>query len=679
MKLLYIGSRDFLAESLIEKFRKEDYEISFLSEKKFSGKKDYKMENRFYNYSTNIDTLETIISSVKPDVFVFAGLNYLDYLWNEENEDYLTILRYALELSQKYKVGKFIYLSSVEVFGTINQEVTEEYSISPETRKGIIMAQGEYLVELYRSKYGMHASTVRSSYVYSKTCNNESKDFLSTMFQNADLNEKGLTDISNKYQPVFVEDFVEAIKRITEYGRSTTYQIASTKEIKEPLINCNKIKEELEWVDFYSLTSMLENNEIIYSKSKRSEKKKRKKTSVPIRRTIENVFIFAVFFILYLISNEHPLFSKIQWLLIYVMIISIFYGVRQSLFSILLASAGYLYVTNLNIFEMANFYSYAEAAIVIVSFVFFGTVISYQFDMMREKSREIKKNHDLLSDELNELKEINMENVRVKEEYEKRILNSKSGITKVYDIVNRLMVLQPERIFVELMQVIREFLDTDKISVYKTNKNSPYFRLINALNANSVIEGKSWNIEKFPKIQDAIENGEIFQGDVWKNEPAFVIPINHHGELIAVVVVKEVSFEKQSLYYLNVLRTLRMLIVDSVIKAVDYERINRADRYEEATDVLKWNSFLEILKIAEEKKLKGVADYSVLKIENPKESNIIDELSSMLRITDFIGSDTEGVLYTLLSNSNENDSINVISRMREKGINAHIVNELKGV
>lgn len=70
------------------------------------------------------------------------------------------------------------------------------------------------------------------------------------------------------------------------------------------------------------------------------EHRKKKKRIVPvgIRQLVENLLIFAVFFALSSLCGSHSLFSKIDWLMIYVILISISYNIYQSAFAAVLLS-----------------------------------------------------------------------------------------------------------------------------------------------------------------------------------------------------------------------------------------------------------------------------------------------------------------------------------------------------
>ena len=281
---------------------------------------------------------------------------------------------------------------------------------------------------------------------------------------------------------------------------------------------------------------------------------------------------------------------------------------------------------------------------------------------------------DLLAEEeYEELKKINEENVLIKNEYEERLLDSKSGLSRLYQIVSRLMVLEPDRIFMEIMQIVASLLHTDTVAVYRVKENSPYLRLLNALNEASTAEGKSWDISPYPDIRKAMEKGELYQGDIWNEKPAVVLPILYQDMCVAVILIKSLPYQSQTLYHTNLLKTLSLLLRESVARALEYEELARDRLYEKGTDILKTEAFEKNVLLAKEKAEANMADYCVLELSHEKpEAELCRMLSPKLRETDYFGTDDTGALYLLLNNTKEQDLDGLKSRFLEDGVKMRI-------
>ena len=70
------------------------------------------------------------------------------------------------ELSKKYNVKKFVYISSSMVYGTFPDDVTEDYNCKPQGHYGIMKLAGEQLVKDYTRRGHFSHVIIRPSAVY---------------------------------------------------------------------------------------------------------------------------------------------------------------------------------------------------------------------------------------------------------------------------------------------------------------------------------------------------------------------------------------------------------------------------------------------------------------------------------------------------------------------------------
>jgi len=71
-----------------------------------------------------------------------------------------------LELSDKYEVRKFIYISSSMVYGDFEDDVKEDYDCKPQGQYGILKLAGEWLVKDYSRRTNLAYTIMRPSAVY---------------------------------------------------------------------------------------------------------------------------------------------------------------------------------------------------------------------------------------------------------------------------------------------------------------------------------------------------------------------------------------------------------------------------------------------------------------------------------------------------------------------------------
>jgi nucleoside-diphosphate-sugar epimerase len=71
-----------------------------------------------------------------------------------------------LEACTKFKVRKFIYISSSMVYGDFTDDVKEDYDCKPQGQYGILKFAGEWLTKDYSKRTGINYTIIRPSAVY---------------------------------------------------------------------------------------------------------------------------------------------------------------------------------------------------------------------------------------------------------------------------------------------------------------------------------------------------------------------------------------------------------------------------------------------------------------------------------------------------------------------------------
>lgn len=700
MKIAYIGTKDQLAETFIERMNKEGNDVYFLSVRDFPRTISERWKYRFYKISLSGDNYHKTLQSIRPDWVVFAGTYFMDCVYQEKEEEDVTLLTRTLQILSDRKDVRFLLLSSTEVYGKSAKKADEQQTVMPVGERGMRFVREEQMLQLYGRQYGLYGAVIRASSLYADQAREGATDFLSRGFADVMAGKKGTVLVNDILQPLHTADLVDAVKRVMDSEKQGVYNAAGSFEISRKrlfeligkragvpeekiqweetdqwiLADNGRLKKETEWTDFHKLEDQFADGGISYEKAAAKSKRVRKgRIPAGIRRTLENLLVFSAFFAVNYISAPHSLFSRIEWLTIYVILISVFLGIRQSTLAVILASAAYLFMQDLNIFNMTNFYSYAGSVLKIMEFVFLGLVISYVTDMLREELRDTRRELVMREEEYEELKAINDENVMIKNEYEERILDSKYGFPKLYRVVSRLMVQQPERIFMEIVSIVSEMVHTDTVAVYRVKEDSPYLRLINALNEESAQEGKSWNLTAYPDIQASVIAGELYQGDVWKGEPAIVLPILYQGNCVAAILIKTLPYTSQTLYYVNLLKTLSLLLREAVGRALDHEELMKEEIYLQGTEVMKPEPFHRNILLAGERAEKKLAEYCVVQITGRDGfEEACRKAAEGLRATDCLGTDGSGNLYVLLNNTGTDDVEYLQKRLAEGGLDAKI-------
>ncbi|MFV0362713.1 MAG: NAD-dependent epimerase/dehydratase family protein [Suipraeoptans sp.] len=693
MKILYIGASDDLASSFIERMVKEEYELYLFSNLEVDG---YKGKYKYYEMTDNATTVTKLLQSISPEVIVFAGNHFAeDGMYLELGKYYNLLLQVLRETKSLKQLKEFVLLSSTEVYDVKADVAYEDVEISPKCNKGIFFASLENSFVLYENEVDYPRSILRLSDMYSDNCSNNKYGIVNRAYRDIEMSNSEVL-IENKHmQLLHVDDAIDALFRVIESQKCGCYNVASLQIVESktlyeniahklnkscdvsvdaaipcPYINCDKIVNELEWVDRADILTDVSKGRIIFDKKK--EVKVKRKWNMPknVRELVENTLLFLVFFFIYTFTYDHGLFSSINWLLIYVILAAINMGVRQSIIAIVLSSASYLLVNRTSILQMTNFYSYSESILIIMQFIFLGMSISYSCELLKKKIEEQSNSLSQLTKEYREVEDINRQNVRIKKEYEKRLLESETGLPRLQTITKRLNKLSVDEVYAEVLHVFSEFLDTYNLAIYYMKDDTPRLRLMNSLGDSYFSVGKTWDLSNNSNMLNTLRKGEIYIGSVWKNEPAAVLPIVLENKTIAVIMLKVFSTKRNNLYNLNTIRTLGTIISDSIAMAIKYEEACRNTKYLTGTKILKKKAFSDKLALAKQREQRNLANYKIIEAVDISIPDMDRVRKEGLRETDYCGVLKNNKIGILLNNTTEVEVDYVIARLLDIGVKA---------
>lgn len=291
-----------------------------------------------------------LLVSIAPEGVIFAGNHYLNSLFFEESDADITLLSRTLHALENKRM-RFLLLSSTEVYGDTEGKTDESGALAPRSERGIRFAREEHLFRIYREQFGLDGAALRASKIYENAVGG-GVDFLSRSFRAVVSKTEGTLPYE-ELQPLHAADFVDAILKALIFGKNPVYNvcssadlstmqldalIAKTQGIETPpiiwekppfvtLADASLIQKELGWQPHKNLEEQLLEGEITYEPPKKKKPEKERITiSMAFRQSIEHLFIFAAFFALDALFQSNSLFAKVNWPLIYVVVVAIYYG-----------------------------------------------------------------------------------------------------------------------------------------------------------------------------------------------------------------------------------------------------------------------------------------------------------------------------------------------------------------
>lgn len=254
------------------------------------------------------------------------------------------------------------------------------------------------------------------------------------------------------------------------------------------------------------------------------------------------------------------------------------------------------------------------------------------------------------------------------ETFEGERASKSDELQNIYDLMRSLHTEELDSTLIEIMQVLPKLIQTKTISIYYCQQGSCWLRLMDSLNEESVMGGKSWNVSENTKIFDAIKKGEVYQGMFNDDEPDIIIPIIYKDTFTFVIVMKSLPYKFKSFYYINLLKVISLLLECFVEKTLLYEEMSKEENYIENTEILNSEAFKRRVSLAQEKLNRNMSEYCVVEIMYKGSLyDIAEKINKVIRVTDCLGIDDKNRLFMLLSNTNSKDSKYLRNRILECG------------
>lgn len=710
MKVLVTGGYRFIGWSTAIRFYKEGYAVHILNDEN-GVPRDKNIPHKTYNYK--------FTSSKYDKIFEINNFDVVVHIPNMHNKkkNHLAELQYILELSSKYDVKKFIYISSVSLYKFNNEDIIDEnHELNPMSCYGINLLSMEQYCKFWNETHDIQVCSLRISSVYGAgySVHDEQNiigNLIAKNIKKGSIEIENTIDIkeNNLKDYIYVDDLVDAIYKSVEFCKSfalniTSYSLSDGANIENEIVNIidgnkegvrknkgimirkqgysnKQAISELNWVPRYSLHNGIEKTYqwIVGEgiKEKVVEKKKESNVLNSLKKVIpyiENILaLILVIIISNLLTNMHVI-PVIDLKIIYIALIAIVYGLNQSIISIVLASIYYIYTMLLQGHNIVALLYNPNTLLTISIYIFVGTVLGYLLDSKddeitykEEELKILKEKFDFIYGMYNEVKD-------VKNALEYQIQTSEDSFGKIYKITSALDTLRPDKIFSEAINVIEDLTQNKSIAIFVLSKNKSFLRLA-SVSSNIVNKvQKSINIENYRQIKDSISNNEIYiNKSMDRDLPEMICPISVDNNIIAVIAVYEMEFEDNTLYKQNLFRTLSSLIASALLKAQVYDEAIYNKKYWNDNGVLKFEYFLEVVYEKEQRKQEKKGEYTILEVKDQSNAATEKIITKNIRDIDYISKSNDGDMYILLSNTSEDESMFVKNRLIKNGISAGIV------
>ncbi len=623
-------------------------------------------------------SIKAIFETYDFDVVVYFSGD-LTYHSTEKND--AEELREVLEFSKETKKDiRILYLSSLDS------------SFNKITDRSILCSAKEKLCEFYAKSYSLDIKTVQVPYLYSGVYN---KDFLYKVFEkihnkktmvldempSSKMHFISLMDLSKLISRIidnwkcqsgilsvgddFNIKFSDFSEKIAEINPDAKFDYTGTVESGILELNNKVLRNEYGW---FARISLLEDLEEEYEKYLASKQEKTLTLWQKIKKWIEEhslfvkiaelLLLFLVTELLLFFTDSAVIFSIVDFRMAYIVIMATVHGLNFGMLAAALSSVSWLVA---KVYSGTNLLTIFYEPTNWLAFVFFfliGALCGYIKLRKDDTIRFVSEQNKLLEDKLVFTREIYEDTYKEKRDLKKQIIGSKDSFGKIFDITRKLDTVEPQRLYLRIMETFEEILENKNITVYSVNKQSTFGRLEVA--SRDIIDtvSRSISTETYSKVIDRISEGEIFRNtDLSGEYPMYAAGVYRGDELVLLIFLWRADIEQRSLYYVNLFKILRDLVQMSLLRAFDYNQAVYEKQYIKKTHIMNIDAFDEVLNNYMALAEKRVSTYVLLEIDRNGYS--YEEMDKLLvgkvRANDIIGASDNGNIRLLLSQATDKD------------------------
>lgn len=724
MNVLLIGGCSSVINNLIIKLNKEGHRIYLLTGSRYE-KQPYQKVFEKYHFPYDAGCLNEIFESINPDLTIFMGAYDTNFDWRNEEAEAVKYSACMMNILMGYVMnsrGRFIYLSSDEVFqGNFEENLTEDMSPEPQGFKSMVLAQAEEMCESYGKNCNQDIIVLRLDHLFSmpdaladvtdictKMCLESLDKYIITVDDNHTFSLLYATDaIEYLYQVAVCKTHQYSLYNLSSETPVTERQLAelirkhmwfNVEIVSLSLQPSRKILSAARFRDEFHPSFLCDTAEVVprivshmkkyrrtflYGEGKKKNIRERLleragwlvKVLIPFA---ENFLAFIVFFMLNNRAVGSRYFHSLDFYLLYVLLFAIVYGQQQATLSAALAVAGYCFR---QMYDRSGFELMLDSNtyVWIAQLFILGLAVGYMRDYITKMKREHAEEKEFLTQQLQDIKEINDSNVRVKDALETQIVNQNDSVGKIYSITSSLNQYSEEEVLFYAAETIAKLMKSKDVAIY-TISNGEYARLFSSTSPKARCMGNSIKYRQLGEMYESLVEKQVFiNRKLDERYPLMANAIyDENRSMQMIIMIWGIPWESMTLGQANQLVVISALIHNAVVRANKYLEALEEERYIDGTKILEEEAFTALINAYLKAEKKGLTECIVLRVETAPDISYKDlamRISAKLRHQDYVGILQDERLYVLLSNARRQDAVPVMERLSAIGCKSEIVEE----
>ena len=391
---------------------------------------------------------------------------------------------------------------------------------------------------------------------------------------------------------------------------------------------------------------------------------------------LETVLLFALAEALTALDHGMIQFRTVDFRLLFVVIIATVHGMTPGMIAAALATAALMVSYGAEGVSWVSLFYEPANWLAFIAYFITGAACGYIKLRNNENIRFIQEENQLLRQRVTFIRSIYQDTLADKRMYRRQLLGRKDSFGKIYSITRELESLQPGVLFGKTVQVLENVLENRTVSIYSIDGNQAYARLEVSSAAVAAKAPRSLSMKDYQEVAIAIER----QG-IWVNRqlnpalPMYAAGVRQEGRLLVLIMVADAEAEQMNLYVQNLFRILCGLLETALLRAYEYQRMARGERYAADTCLLKPDAFCERLRVAWDMQEKKIASHVLLRLVTRDDSarQIHERIARRIRANDAAGFGPDGACYLLLNQAQEENIPLILERLGESGYSMQVV------
>lgn len=710
MKVLITGGYGFIGSYVAEKFFKEDYEIIIIDDLSSGQKSNVSIPHTAYTFAADNDNCTEVFRIHNIDIVVHLAHTDTSSFFIHDNKQSnianISGLINILSLSAQYKVKKFLLISDIKVYGDKQELITENTTPTPNSQVGLNKLAEEMYCLHWQKLYGLSSIILRLSTVYGpRQGKNSISELLTKVLADNLTNSRSNIDELSSADYIYITDVTEAIYRAAiAIMPEKIINVTQGQEIKpQTIVNLLKNFSQPNSIsnNFIEYVSASVNNSLCCSRLAWSPRhtfaeglrftydwyrQLPAQTNLPenskvwtkfkqqVFPYIENLILFSIVATITLFSTDRSPINRdigLDYSFVYITIMGLLYGKSQSILATILAIALLFYSRILNGADFVSLIYQTKPMFHMAIYLLIGVLTGYITDNHQMRLQNMKITLDNFSTRYKFLEKLYLEIIEIKNKLYNQLINSSDSIGRLYSIVQKLDSVEAEYIYTAATEVTMEIMDVQQVAIYTLGKNKYYLRQkIKSPQASANLL-KSLKIDSSPYLQAIMQEHKIFVNkNLEPDLPDMAAPVVCNNQVIAVIQIYNLPFEKLDLHHETLFKITSKLIADALGKAYLFERSIQDKKYISNTRILLPAEFTKILKEVEKRALskEQFTIFKVIQDETTNLQSISDILDRIIREEDFIGLNCNDDVNILLMDIAEEFVGKVQTRIESAGI-----------